>query len=90
MLKFEDFLNQFDLEDPEECRKMLRQYEQYIDKVWDEFGKRWTYCGGCHKTVRFDQRTTKEEQVGDKLKLVTRCLVCGCPWFIKDKENNNE
>lgn len=34
MLKFEDFLNQFDLEDPEQCRKLLRQYEEYIDKVW--------------------------------------------------------
>ena len=84
MLKFEDFLNQFDLEDPEQCRKMLRQYEEYVDKVWEEFGKRWTWCGGCHKTVRFDQRTTSEELVGDKMKLVTRCPVCG-----NLSENNN-
>lgn len=87
MIKFEDFLKQFDLEDPEQCRNMLRKYEEYIDNVWGEFSKRWTWCAGCHKTVRFDQRTTNEELVGDRMKIVTRCPICGITWAIKEKEN---
>ncbi len=87
---FEEFAKQFDLDDPEKCVKLLRVYEDYIDRVWGFYGKKWTFCGGCHKTVRFDQRTTKEEPVGDKIKLVTRCPVCGCPWFIKEMDEGEE
>lgn len=86
MPTFEEFAKQFNLDDPESCRQMLAKYQAYIDAMWDVFGSRWTWCGGCHKTVRFDLVTTADEPVGDKIKSVTRCPECGSPWFIREKE----
>lgn len=91
MMSFEEFAKQFDMSQPEECVKLLHQYEAYIDAVWKEYAKRWTWCGGCHKTVRFDKAITKREPLKStgELKEITRCPECGCPWFIKDVEVQN-
>ena len=87
MPTFEEFLQQFDFDKPEETREMLHLYERYIQEVWDRFHKKWTWCGGCHRTVRFDLATAKNETMANgEIKNITRCPECGTPWFVRELE----
>lgn len=88
MLTFHDFSSGLDINKPEEYMAILHAYESFIDLLWKDYGKRWTWCGGCHKTVRYDMATTGREPLSSDspLKDVTRCPECGCPWFIRDVE----
>lgn len=88
MLTFNDFSKDLNINNPEEYVAILHAYEAFIDILWKDYGKRWTWCGGCHKTVRYDMATTKREPLGfnNKMKDITRCPECGCSWFIRDME----
>lgn len=88
MLTFHDFSKDLDINKPEEYVAILHAYEAFIDTLWKDYGKRWTWCGGCHKTVRYDMAVTRREpsRVDGTLKDITRCPECGTPWFIRDVE----
>lgn len=52
MPAFEEFAKQFDITKPEEFVDLLKQYQGYLNKLWDTYDRHWTFCCGCHKTVR--------------------------------------
>ena len=91
MPTFEEFAQQFDINNPEQYQAMLKQYHRYLDALDAAYCKRWTWCGGCHKTVRFDMATVAIEDHGPRgeQKEITRCPECGTPWFIRDVEVQN-
>lgn len=84
MQSFEEFARQFDINDPAEYTWLLNEYQHYIDTLREAYGRTWTWCGGCHKIVRYDEVIVKDEQCGDRIKNITRCAKCGIPWHIKE------
>lgn len=85
MMTFDEFAQQFDLEDPERCREMLRQYDGYLDALWRQYDAIWTYCCGCGKMVRrTDVNITCEKSMDEKTKEVTRCKHCDTIWYVHD------
>lgn len=84
MQSFEEFARQFDINDPAEYTWLLNEYQHYIDTLREAYGRTWTWCGGCHKIVRYDEVIVKDEQCGNRIKNITRCQKCGIPWHIKE------
>ena len=87
MPTFEEFAQRFDIDNPEQYQAMMKQYHRYLDALDDAYCKRWTWCGGCYKTVRFDNATHTIEDCGGAHKMVTRCPECGAVWFIRRVES---
>lgn len=87
MPAFEEFAKQFDITKPEEFVDLLKQYQGYLNKLWDTYDRHWTFCCGCHKTVRYDCATHNIEDCGGVKKMVTRCPECGMVWFIRKVES---
>lgn len=87
MPTFEEFAQQFDINNPEQYREMLHKYQRFIDALWDVYDSRWTLCGGCGKTVRFDLAAKSDEVAGATVKHVTRCPECDAVWFVRNVED---
>jgi GH24 family phage-related lysozyme (muramidase) len=85
MMTFDEFAQQFNLEDPEGCRALLRQYEGYLAAMWQQYDSIWTYCCGCRKMVRrTDVNITYKNPVGEPAKKITRCKHCDTTWYVED------
>ena len=84
MVTFEEFAKQFDINKPAEYQTLMKQYQHWLDALDVAYCKRWTWCGGCHKTVRFDLATVANETFAGKTQRITRCPEWGAIWFIRD------
>lgn len=82
MMDFKEFKAQFDGLGPEEYQRQIKTFEHYLKEVSDRFYKKYTYCTGCKKLVKFANKHIKESDDG---RLLIRCDKCNSVWFVRDK-----
>ena len=92
MKSFEEFSKEFDINKPEEFSELLKRYDQYMKILHHAYSAHWTWCGNCHKTIRWtDAKVTVEFSAAHRArKKITRCPECGCVWFIHDVDDEEE
>ena len=79
------------LEDrPDEYLKALRKADEEVDKLFQEFGRRWTYCCGCKRQVKraeaYEEIVDAEEVFSHKSikRTVLKCGTCHSIWKFLD------
>lgn len=75
-----------DINNPEECRRLLREVERDVDRLREEVNNVWTYCCGCRGYVKVTEAyegTTGGEGYG-RLRNVLRCGKCHSIWKFLD------
>lgn len=73
------------LEDfPETYRQMLRVADLEVDKLYEEFDRKWTYCVGCKGYVKRAEayEALEPSTYSDNIRSVLRCGTCNSIWKV--------
>lgn len=65
---------------PDQEWELISLYRNYVDRMEDSWNARYTYCTGCHKTVRRDNTYTELTPDGRQL---IKCKSCDVIWYVK-------
>ena len=65
---------------PDQEWELISLYRNYVERMEDSWNERYTYCTGCHKTVRRDNTYTELTSDGRQL---IKCKSCDMLWYVK-------
>lgn len=65
---------------PDQEWELISLYRNYIERMENSWNTRYTYCTGCHKTVRRDNTYTELTPDG---RLLIKCKSCDMLWYVK-------
>lgn len=66
--------------DPDYEWELISLYRKYIERMESSWNTRYTYCTGCHKTVRRDNTYTEPTLDG---RILIKCKSCDMLWYVK-------
>jgi hypothetical protein len=73
------------LEDrPDEYLKALRKADEEVDRLHQEFGRKWTHCCGCKGYVKRAEayEALEPSNYSDSIRRVLRCGTCNSVWKV--------
>ena len=77
---YEDLATNIHQLSPDQEWELISLYRNYVERMEDSWNERYTYCTGCHKTVRRDNTYTELTPDGRQL---IKCKSCDMLWYVK-------
>ena len=78
-MTFEKFKGLFDGLTPDEYSNQISKFQEYLEKLTDDFYKEYTYCTGCKRLVKKSEKHIEQA----KSKRFIRCNQCNTIWYIR-------
>lgn len=87
-MSFEEFKKQFNKLSPDEYANKIRMFENYIEKIRNDFDKEYTYCTGCKKIVKRSEVYIEKGKSRTFNRSFIRCNKCNTIWYIRDNDDD--
>ena len=87
-MTFEEFKKLFDKLSPDEYANKIRMFENYIEKIRNDFDKEYTYCTGCKKIVKRSEVYIEKGKSRTFNRSFIRCNKCNTIWYIRDDDDD--
>lgn len=72
-----------DINNPEECRRLLREAERDVDRLREEVNNIWTYCCGCRGYAKVAE-AYEGITLDPPYRTALRCGKCHSIWKLLD------